>query len=110
MRARTGSVCDRWSLGKGGEALVLPHSERTYIHTFRVIYIHTCEKPPPAAVYEQLKLVIEPSAAVGVAALLSAEVKSLAGISRVGVVLCGGNADLDALPWAVKHAETTVPL
>ena len=36
---------------------------------------------------------------VAVAAVLSDEFKSLAGLKRVGIVLSGGNADLDHLPW-----------
>lgn len=47
-------------------------------------------------VYERMKLAIEPSAAVGVAALLSPEVRALR-LRRVAVILCGGNADLEAL-------------
>ena len=54
-------------------------------------------------VYERLKVVIEPSAAVGVAALLSDEFRALPGITRVGVVLCGGNVDLDALPFLASR-------
>lgn len=50
-------------------------------------------------VWERMKLVIEPSAAVGVAVALSDEFKSLNGLNKVGVVLCGGNVDLDKLPW-----------
>jgi len=50
-------------------------------------------------VWERMKLVIEPSAAVGVAVALSDEFKSMPGMQRVGVVLCGGNVDLDRLPW-----------
>jgi threonine dehydratase len=48
-------------------------------------------------VWEQLKLVIEPSAAVAVAALLEhgAELRG----RRVGLILSGGNVDLDALPF-----------
>lgn len=53
-------------------------------------------------VYERMKLVIEPSAAVSVAVLLSPEFKTIPGIARVGVILCGGNVDLDTLPF-VKH-------
>lgn len=53
-------------------------------------------------VYERMKLAIEPSAAVGVAVLLSAEFKKLPGIRRVGVVLCGGNADVDRLPFVTE--------
>jgi threonine dehydratase len=53
-------------------------------------------------VYERMKLAIEPSAAVGVAAALSDEVKGLSGLRRVGIVLCGGNVDLDSLPFVLK--------
>lgn len=48
-------------------------------------------------VWEVLKIVIEPSAAVPVAALLQRK-GGLAG-RRVGVILSGGNVDLDVLPW-----------
>jgi threonine dehydratase len=50
--------------------------------------------------WERAKLLIEPSAAVAVAAVLSDEFKKLAGLKRVGVVLSGGNVNLDHLPWA----------
>ena len=50
-------------------------------------------------VWERMKIVIEPSAAVAVAAVLTDEFKSLQGISRVGVVLSGGNVDLDKPVW-----------
>jgi threonine dehydratase/serine racemase len=50
-------------------------------------------------VWERAKLVIEPSAAVAVAAALTDEFRSLEGARRVGVVLSGGNANLDRLPW-----------
>ena len=45
---------------------------------------------------------IEPSAAVAVAAVLSpqfGEVVGSPGQLKVGVVLCGGNMNLDHLPW-----------
>jgi threonine dehydratase/serine racemase len=45
-------------------------------------------------VWERMKLVIEPSAAVGVAVVLSDEFRALAGVRKVGVVLCGGNVVL----------------
>ena len=50
-------------------------------------------------VWERAKLLIEPSAAVAVAAVLAEEFRAVEGIDRVGVVLSGGNADLDNLPW-----------
>jgi threonine dehydratase len=49
------------------------------------------------AVWERMKILIEPSSAVPVAALLTGglEVRG----ERVGVILSGGNVDLDRLPW-----------
>ena len=49
--------------------------------------------------WERAKLLIEPSAAVAVAAVLSAEFRALEGLQRVGVILSGGNVNLDDLPW-----------
>ena len=48
-------------------------------------------------IFERLKLVAEPSAAVALAALLRARHR-FAG-QRVGVILSGGNVDLERLPW-----------
>ena len=49
------------------------------------------------AIWEAMKIVIEPSAAVPYAAILEGRV-NVAGL-RVGIILSGGNVDLDALPW-----------
>ena len=49
--------------------------------------------------WERAKLLIEPSAAVAVAAVLSERFRALDGLERVGVILSGGNLDLDHLPW-----------
>jgi threonine dehydratase/serine racemase len=49
--------------------------------------------------WERAKLLIEPSSAVAVAAVLAPEFRGLGGIERVGVVLSGGNVNLDRLPW-----------
>ena len=51
--------------------------------------------------WERMKIVVEPGAACTVAAVLSPKFKELAGseVKRVGVVLCGGNVDLDSIPW-----------
>jgi threonine dehydratase len=48
-------------------------------------------------VWSILKIVIEPSSAVAVAAVLKAK-DTLPG-QRVGIILSGGNVDLDHLPW-----------
>lgn len=49
-------------------------------------------------VWERMKIVIEPSAAVPVAALLEHEI-DVEGL-RIGVILSGGNVDLGSLPWS----------
>ena len=49
-------------------------------------------------VWQRMKQVIEPSSAIALAAVLGHPAR-FAGL-RVGVVLSGGNVDLDALPWA----------
>ena len=58
-------------------------------------------------VWERMKLVIEPSAAVAVAALLAGTDSAAFPIApgeRAGVILSGGNVDLDRLPWAASGA------
>jgi threonine dehydratase len=48
-------------------------------------------------VWERMKILIEPSSAVPVAALLEKKL-DITG-KRAGVILSGGNVDLEALPW-----------
>jgi threonine dehydratase len=50
------------------------------------------------AIWETMKIVIEPSAAVVYAAILEKKIEPRD--KRVGLILTGGNVDLDALPWA----------
>lgn len=50
-------------------------------------------------VWERAKLLIEPSAAVPVAAVLHPEFQALTDLHHVAVVLSGGNVDLEKLPW-----------
>lgn len=50
--------------------------------------------------WEKLRLVVEPSSAVAYAAIQANRLK-YAG-QQVGVILTGGNVDLDALPWAKR--------
>lgn len=63
---------------------VLPVSEAEIVAAMRLVW-------------ERLKQVIEPSSATALAAVLRHRTH-FAG-KRVGVVLSGGNVDLDALPW-----------
>jgi threonine dehydratase len=48
-------------------------------------------------IWETMKIIIEPSAAVPYAAIADGVI-DIAG-KRVGIILTGGNVDLDALPW-----------
>jgi threonine dehydratase len=64
-------------------------------------------------IWETMKIIIEPSAAVSYAAIIEKKIDppsqnaspartyGATGISgkRVGIILTGGNVDLDALPW-----------
>lgn len=46
-------------------------------------------------VWERMKIIIEPSSAVPVAAVLGGKVEG----ARIGVIISGGNVDLARLPW-----------
>ncbi|KAM6403256.1 serine racemase [Rhynochetos jubatus] len=51
-------------------------------------------------VWERMKLLIEPTAGVGVAAVLSERFQAVPrDVENVCIVLCGGNVDLSALTW-----------
>lgn len=54
-------------------------------------------------VWERMKIVIEPSSAVPVAALFAGKVRA-EGL-RVGVILSGGNVQLEALPFTIAEKE-----
>jgi threonine dehydratase len=54
-------------------------------------------------VWERMKIIIEPSAAVPVAALLEKHIDLSA--LRIGIILSGGNADLDHLPWQAALSD-----
>ncbi|MCX6932464.1 MAG: pyridoxal-phosphate dependent enzyme, partial [Verrucomicrobia bacterium] len=51
-------------------------------------------------IWEVLKIIIEPSCAVPYAAIMEGKI-DVSG-KRVGIILTGGNVDLDALPWLVQ--------
>ena len=54
-------------------------------------------------VWERVKIIIEPSAAVAVAVLWEKKI-DLRGLN-VGVILSGGNVDLEKLPWQSPYRE-----
>ena len=49
------------------------------------------------AIWETMKIVVEPSGAVPYAAIVEGKVDCRS--KRIGIILTGGNVDLDALPW-----------
>ena len=53
-------------------------------------------------IWERMKIIIEPSAAVPLGALLTDRL-DISG-KRVGIILSGGNVDLDRLPWLTEKA------
>jgi threonine dehydratase len=95
---RTDTVADglRTSLGERTFPVIQRHvariitvNEEAIIEALRMLWT-------------RMKLIVEPSSAVPVAAIRAAGA-SLAG-QRVGVILSGGNVDLDALPWSVSDS------
>lgn len=53
------------------------------------------------SIWEVLKIVIEPSAAVPYAAVIEKKIDVRG--RRVGIILTGGNLDLDSLPWSARQ-------
>jgi threonine dehydratase len=81
----------RTSLGELTFAIIHRHvkqivtvSEEAIIHAMRYVW-------------ERMKIIIEPSAAVPLGALLDKHLDVTG--KRVGVIVSGGNVDLDHLPW-----------
>jgi len=81
------------SLGEMTWPIIRDHVERVFTVTDEQI-IDTMR-----LFWERTKLLIEASAAVAVAAVLSEEFRAQGGLERVGVILSGGNVNLDNLPW-----------
>ena len=50
-------------------------------------------------IWERMKIIIEPSCATPVAAVMGDEFKQLDGIEKIGIILTGGNIDLSKLPF-----------
>lgn len=85
LRGTIGEI--NFALMRANVNAVLPVSEAQIVAAMRLIW-------------ERLKQVVEPSSATVLAAILR-HPAHFAG-KRVGVVLSGGNVDLDALPWSTR--------
>jgi threonine dehydratase len=81
----------RTSLGELTFAVVQQHVEQI-VTVSEAAIIHAMRQ-----VWERMKIIIEPSAAVPVAAVLDKRIE-VSGL-RVGIVLSGGNVDLASLPF-----------
>jgi len=81
----------RTSLGKLTFPIILNHVTR--IFTVKEETIITAMR----LIWERMKILVEPSAAVPLAVFLE-DHDELKG-KRIGIILSGGNADLDTLPW-----------
>ena len=58
-------------------------------------------------IWERMKIIVEPSSAVPLAALLSKRFDSRG--KRVSIILSGGNVDLEKLPWRNRIHSTRTP-
>jgi threonine dehydratase len=81
----------RTNVGEPNFAIIMRHvddivtvSEKAIISAMRTIW-------------ETMKIIVEPSAAVSFAAIQEGKIDVAE--KRVGIILTGGNVDLDALPW-----------
>lgn len=74
---------------------------RKYIEADDVLTVSDSEMiKATKLVFERMKLVIELSAGAAVAAVMSNEMKQkYPDLKNVGLIVCGGNIDLDRLPW-----------
>jgi threonine dehydratase len=85
-----------WPILRDEVERVLTVSEDEIVHAMRLLW-------------ERAKLPVEPSAAVALAAVLADEFRALPGIPRVGIILSGGNVDLDHLPWRPDPTQQPTP-
>ncbi len=92
LRAGIGEI--PFSIIRQGVSEIVTLSEEAIIEAMRFLW-------------ERMKIVVEPSSAVALAAL-SARRDELRG-RCVGVILSGGNVDLDALPWS-RPSPSPAPL
>ncbi len=76
------------------------------VRTFHILQKHKCivvtvsEKAIVAGmrlIWERMKIIIEPSAAVTIGTLIEKKIDTAG--KRIGVILSGGNVDLEQLPW-----------
>ena len=85
----------RTNIGEPNFAIIQQHVEDIVTVSEEAIVLAMC------TIWETMKIVIEPSAAVPYAAIAE-RIIDIEG-KRVGIILTGGNVDLDALPWSCSR-------
>ena len=75
-----------WPIIREGVEQIITVSDEQIVDAMRLLW-------------ERAKLLIEPSSAVVLAAVLDDRFRALDGITDVGLILSGGNVNLDRLPW-----------
>jgi threonine dehydratase len=69
-----------------------------------VFAIHTAEDPEiiqaMRLIWERMKVIVEPSSSVPLAILINGRLKAAG--KKIGIILSGGNVDLEQLPWKVS--------
>jgi threonine dehydratase len=103
---RAGRLIPLGSTSTIADGLRTSMSERTFAHMRRYVddVVTVGEQAIVAGmrtIWEVLKIVVEPSGAVGYAPFVD-EPRRLEG-RRVGIVVTGGNLDLDRLPWSTDR-------
>jgi len=99
----TNTICDglRAELGPLTFAILRNHAEAILLADEDAIIAAM------RLIWERLKVVVEPSCAVPLATILG-HPERVRG-RRVGVILSGGNVDLDALPWLASRTSSSSP-
>jgi len=75
-----------WPIIRDHVEAVIPVSDEQIARAMRLLW-------------QRAKLLVEPSAAVPLAAVLSDEFQAPSEMQQIGIILTGGNVDLDRLPW-----------
>jgi threonine dehydratase len=84
------------SLGEVNFPIIREHVERVVLVSEDAI-VHAMR-----SIWERMKILVEPSAAVPLGALLDGGLDARG--LRLGIILSGGNMDLDTLPWQQPRA------
>ena len=53
-------------------------------------------------IHRTFGMIVEPSGAISLAAVLKEEFRAKEGIGSIGIILCGGNVDPENLPFYVE--------